>query len=106
MAFLDCLRIASNYARLACKPQVTRVSFCMPRHPRSAPTRARKTTSRRSGCPIATSLDIFGDRWSLLVIRDLMFKGLHSFKEFAEAGEGIATNVLAERLARLEAAAI
>jgi DNA-binding HxlR family transcriptional regulator len=40
------------------------------------------------------------------VIRDLMFKGLHSFKEFAEAGEGIATNVLAERLARLEAAAI
>jgi DNA-binding HxlR family transcriptional regulator len=60
----------------------------------------------RSDCPISTSLEIFGDRWSLLVVRDLMFSGLCSFKEFEAAGEGIATNVLAERLERLEAAGI
>jgi DNA-binding HxlR family transcriptional regulator len=59
-------------------------------------------SARRSGCPISISLEIFGDRWSLLVVRDLMFKGLRTFKEFAAAGEGIATNVLAERLERLE----
>ncbi|MEO8620791.1 MAG: helix-turn-helix domain-containing protein [bacterium] len=62
--------------------------------------------SRRSGCPIAISLDLFGDRWSLLIVRDLMFKGLCSFTQFSAAGEGIATNVLAERLERLEAAEI
>jgi DNA-binding HxlR family transcriptional regulator len=59
---------------------------------------------RRSGCPISISLELFGDRWSLLVVRDLMFKGRRTFKEFAAAGEGIATNVLADRLERLEAA--
>ena len=62
--------------------------------------------TRRSRCPIAISLDIFGDRWSLLIVRDLMFKGYRSFKEFAAAGEGIATNVLAERLERLDVAGI
>jgi DNA-binding HxlR family transcriptional regulator len=60
----------------------------------------------RSHCPIAISLDLFGDRWSLLVVRDLMFKGYRTFKEFAAAGEGVATNVLADRLARLEDAGI
>lgn len=62
--------------------------------------------SRRSGCPISISLEIFGDRWSLLVVRDLMFKGRKTFGEFAAAGEGIATNMLADRLGRLEAADI
>jgi DNA-binding HxlR family transcriptional regulator len=57
---------------------------------------------RRSGCPVSTCLDIFGDRWSLLIVRDLMFSGLRTFSEFAAAGEGIATNILAERLKRLE----
>jgi DNA-binding HxlR family transcriptional regulator len=61
---------------------------------------------RRSGCPIAFSLDLFGDRWSLLVVRDLVFKGRKSFGEFLAAGEGIATNVLAERLERLESAGV
>jgi DNA-binding HxlR family transcriptional regulator len=58
--------------------------------------------ARRSGCPIGISLEIFGDRWSLLIVRDLMFKGLRRFGEFAAAGEDIATNVLTDRLARLE----
>ena len=61
---------------------------------------------RRSGCPVSISLDIFGDRWSLLIIRDLMVRGFRRFKEFQESGEGIATNILAGRLQRLEAAGI
>lgn len=61
---------------------------------------------RRSACPIAISLDLFGDRWSLLIVRDLLFKKLETFTEFATAGEGIATNVLADRLERLKAAGI
>ena len=48
------------------------------------------------------ALDLIGDPWSLLVIRDLMFKGRSRFKDFLEAGEGISTNVLADRLQRLE----
>jgi DNA-binding HxlR family transcriptional regulator len=61
---------------------------------------------RRSGCPVSVSLEIFGDRWSLLVIRDLMVRGFRTFREFLESGEGIATNILADRLKKLEAAGI
>jgi len=57
-------------------------------------------------CAIAYALDIFGDRWSLLVIRDLLLRGHKTYGEFLEAGEGIATNVLADRLKTLEAAGI
>lgn len=60
----------------------------------------------RSGCPISIALEIFGDPWSLLIVRDLLFKGLRTFKEFQGAGEGMATNILSDRLARLEAAGI
>lgn len=49
---------------------------------------------------------MLGDRWSLLVVRDLMVRGCRTFKEFEEAGEGIATNILADRLRKLEAAGI
>jgi DNA-binding HxlR family transcriptional regulator len=52
------------------------------------------------------ALEVLGDAWSLLIVRDLMFKGRATFQEFAGAGEGIATNVLADRLARLEEAGI
>lgn len=58
--------------------------------------------ARRSGCPIAISLDLFGDRWSLLIVRDLLFTRLRTFSQFAAAGEGIASNVLADRLVRLQ----
>lgn len=61
---------------------------------------------RRSGCPVSISLEIFGDRWSLLIIRDLMVRALRTFREFQESGEGIATNVLSDRLWKLEAAGI
>jgi DNA-binding HxlR family transcriptional regulator len=60
----------------------------------------------RSGCPIGLALDIFGDSWSLLIVRDMMFKGKETFDAFEKAGEGIATNILAERLSRLEGAGI
>lgn len=52
------------------------------------------------------SLEVFGDRWSLLIVRDLMVRGYRTFKEFQEAGEGIATNILADRLRKLVAAGI
>ncbi|MCU1323576.1 MAG: putative transcriptional regulator [Acidobacteriaceae bacterium] len=57
---------------------------------------------RRSGCPVSVSLDMFGDRWSLLIVRDMMVRANKTFKEFLSSGEGIATNVLADRLRRLE----
>ena len=61
------------------------------------------TATRRSDCPISFALDLFGDRWTLLVIRDLAFKGKDSFGAFLSSDEGIARNVLADRLSRLEA---
>jgi DNA-binding HxlR family transcriptional regulator len=63
-------------------------------------------SKHRSGCPVSISLDIFGDRWSLLIVRDLMVRGLRTFREFQESGEGIATNILADRLRKLEASGI
>lgn len=62
----------------------------------------KKKSSRRSGCPINVSLEMLGDRWSLLIIRDLMFRGFRTYKELLESEEGIATNILADRLRRLE----
>ncbi len=59
-----------------------------------------------SHCPIHFALDVFGDAWSLLVVRDLMFKQKSSYRDFLEGGEGISTNILADRLARLEGAGI
>lgn len=61
----------------------------------------RGNAGRRSGCPVSVSLEIFGDRWSLLLIRDMMVRGYRTFGEFLNSGEGIATNVLADRLRRL-----
>jgi DNA-binding HxlR family transcriptional regulator len=56
---------------------------------------------RRSGCPVSISLEVLGDRWSLLIIRDLMVRGLKTFGQFQESGEGISTNILADRLHKL-----
>ena len=55
---------------------------------------------------MSVSLEIFGDRWSLLIIRDLMVRGFRTFKQFQDSGEGIATNILADRLQKLEASGI
>ena len=56
----------------------------------------------QSVCPVTYALEIFGDRWTLLVLRDLMLEGRSRFKELLGANEGLATNVLTERLRRLE----
>jgi DNA-binding HxlR family transcriptional regulator len=60
----------------------------------------------RSGCPVSTSLEVMGDRWSLLIVRDMMVRGYRTFKEFQQSGEGIASNMLAGRLRKLEASGI
>ena len=54
-------------------------------------------------CPIRFVMGVFGDRWSLLIIRDMMFCGSTRFQDFLQAGEGISTNILSDRLDRLEA---
>ncbi|HXH71199.1 MAG TPA: helix-turn-helix domain-containing protein [Mariprofundaceae bacterium] len=64
------------------------------------------TSDPRSSCPINVTLETLGDAWSLLIVRDLMFFGRKSFNEFLNAGEKIASNILAERLQRLENAGI
>ncbi len=60
------------------------------------------TQARRSPCPIACTLDLIGDRWTLLIIRDMMFFQKQRFEEFLESPEGISTNILASRLKSLE----
>ncbi|MCW9705529.1 winged helix-turn-helix transcriptional regulator [Fodinibius salsisoli] len=56
----------------------------------------------RSNCPISCSLEIFGDKWTLLILRDVMLRGKSSYGEFLESEEKIATNILADRLKLLE----
>ena len=62
---------------------------------------AKNHPSRRSGCPLNASVEMLGDRWSLLILRDMMLRGFTTFKEFLTSYEGIATNILADRLKRL-----
>jgi DNA-binding HxlR family transcriptional regulator len=66
----------------------------------------KRKSKRRSGCPVSVSLDLLGDRWSLLIIRDLMVRGYRTFKEFEESGESIATNILTDRLRKLKSTGI
>jgi DNA-binding HxlR family transcriptional regulator len=77
----------------------------VPRAKQGAARRRNKASpahdeNRRSVCPIACTLDLFGDKWTLLIVRDLL-SGKSHFKEFLASPEKIATNILAERLARL-----
>jgi DNA-binding HxlR family transcriptional regulator len=59
------------------------------------------STRERSGCPISLSLELIGDRWTLLIIRDLVFAGKRHFREFLQSDEGISSRTLAERLQTL-----
>jgi DNA-binding HxlR family transcriptional regulator len=68
--------------------------------PRRTPKKTEQTNPRRSPCPVACSLDLLGDKWTMLVIRDLLL-GKTSFKDFATAPENIPTNILSDRLGRL-----
>jgi DNA-binding HxlR family transcriptional regulator len=60
-----------------------------------------KRTDRKSHCPVNSALEVVGDPWSLLVVRDIVFYGKHAFGEFLASEERITTSVLADRLARL-----
>ncbi|MEE9375443.1 MAG: helix-turn-helix domain-containing protein [Rhizobiaceae bacterium] len=61
-----------------------------------------KRKKHETGCPIAHGLDVFGDRWTLLILRDMMLHGKKTYGEFQSSPEQIATNVLADRLKHLE----
>jgi DNA-binding HxlR family transcriptional regulator len=63
----------------------------------------KNAVERRSGCPLNASVEMLGDRWSLLIIRDMMLRGFKTYKQFLECYEGIATNILADRLRKLVA---
>jgi DNA-binding HxlR family transcriptional regulator len=65
--------------------------------------RKKAGPKRRSGCPLNATVEMLGDRWSLLIIRDMMLRGAHTYKTFLDCYEGIATNVLADRLRKLAA---
>ena len=60
-----------------------------------------KSINHRSDCPLSCALDIFGDKWTLLIIRDIGAKNKNTFKDFHASNEGISTNVLSNRLKRL-----
>src|SRR5271156_6522697 len=64
-------------------------------------TPKKATSKRRSGCPLNAAVEMVGDRWSLLIVRDMMLAGARSYAELRKTHEGIATNVLADRLKRL-----
>jgi len=67
---------------------------------------ANPETTRRSLCPINAFVEIFGDRWSLLIVRDLMMRGYTTYTQLGSGEERIATNILAEKLDRLVAAGV
>ena len=62
-----------------------------------------KVLKQRSSCPVSTSLDVLGDKWTLLILRDLVFAGKSTYGQFLQSAEKMATNILADRLAALEA---
>jgi DNA-binding HxlR family transcriptional regulator len=62
----------------------------------------KPSARRRSGCPLNASVEILGDRWSLLIVRDMMLRNFRFYKQFLESHEKIATNILADRLRTLE----
>ena len=95
------LRFASSYLLFASMQHIPHA--CPRMTARKSSTKLR--SKRRSPCPVACSLDLFGDRWTLLVVRDLLL-GRTRYKEFQESPEGIPTNLLADRLERLVSSGI
>lgn len=65
-----------------------------------------KELKQRSDCPISTTLDVVGDKWTLLILRDMVFAGKSTYGQFLQSAEKVATNVLADRLAILESQGI
>jgi DNA-binding HxlR family transcriptional regulator len=84
----------ASLQQVTCKMQV---KIC---YTRRVPKK-KASPKRRSGCPLNASVEILGDRWSLLIIRDMMLRGFRTYKEFLGSYERIATNILADRLQKL-----
>jgi DNA-binding HxlR family transcriptional regulator len=63
--------------------------------------KVKETVEKRSDCPISCTMDLVGDKWSLLIIRDLLYLGKSTYNEFLSSNEGISTNILNDRLIRL-----
>jgi DNA-binding HxlR family transcriptional regulator len=63
--------------------------------------KAKETLEKRSVCPVACTLDLVGDKWSLIIIRDMMYLGKTTYNEFLNSKEGISTNILNDRLIML-----
>ncbi len=80
-----------------CNLQIASEKCYNPSMPKKKPA-----PKRRSGCPLNASVEMLGDRWSLLILRDMMIRGYRSFNEFLQSDEKIASNILADRLRRLE----
>jgi len=68
-----------------------------------ADKKRKKAAKRRSHCPLNIALELIGDSWSLLIMRDMIFKSFSTFKEFRTSNEGVATNILADRLKKMTA---
>jgi len=64
--------------------------------------RCMSEKATRSSCPINIALELFGDKWTLLIVRDMMFRQLQAYGDFLNSPEGISTNILADRLKQLE----
>lgn len=64
---------------------------------------AKAEHKKRTGCPVACGLDVVGDHWTLLVVRNLMFLGLHEYKDMLKTEEKISSSILSDRLKKLEA---
>jgi DNA-binding HxlR family transcriptional regulator len=86
---------------LTCNPQVTTLGVMKSKIAKMS----ESSEFKRSSCAVANTLDLIGDKWSLLVVRDLLH-GKRTYGELADSPEGIPTNILAERLKRLEGAGI
>jgi len=67
---------------------------------------SNQTKHRPTGCPVTFGIDAFGDRWSFLIIREMLLRGRKTYSDFLQMDEEIATNILADRLKHLEAEAI
>jgi DNA-binding HxlR family transcriptional regulator len=63
--------------------------------------KTKETVEKRSDCPISCTMDLVGDKWSLLIIRDMLYLGKSTYNEFLSSNEGISTNILNDRLIRL-----
>lgn len=66
----------------------------------------RTIHSEKTSCPIANALDVIGDQWTLIIIRDMLFGNLHEYRDFLSSDEGISTNILANRLKTLSSLGI